>query len=620
MSLGVVIATHGPGHPYEELVTALLDDGVDPSAIALVRSGERGEPRAAGGVVVIEVEDRGFPHAVNAGLRHHLRAGAELLLVLPHDARFRPGLVSELVGAANADPTYGILGPSVYWPDLKRPFSFGGLFDIDGRCTHRLARPEAAIAACDWIDGAAMLVRRKVLEEVGLLDERLFLYFSEPDLSRRAARAGWRTGVVLAAAVAQIPGGGRKARDVQRILTCDELRYSRSWKPLAHDAAAALHPLLAPRSTWAIRRRAAGTLVGIGLGAVSFLLHPPRVEPRHVVVSSYPPLPDGIARYARQHAAGLERSGPVLRVGLPGSWADVVLRLDGSLRPLRLLRVARRRDRLDVMWHPQLYLVGRAWSRIAWWLAFGVVLRTRVTRLVVHEQDAPPELRGGRMRRTLRRFERAARLWCWRGAGEVAFHAASERDRFLLTLDGPSPPTTLIHHGEFFRSHLSVDKLEARSRLGVPPQETVFLCIGFLGRHKGFDRAVRAFSLLESDAARLYVVGSGLYQTEDVLAHIAELRDLVAATPGATLVESFVTDEVFDLWITAADVVLLPYREASSSSVLERAQLLHRGVIASTAGGLPEQIGQTDALVASDDELVDAMRVRLSGRMRSARA
>ena len=56
----------------------------------------------------------------------------------------------------------------------------------------------------DWVAGASMMIRREVLEEVGLLDEGFFMYFEEVDLCRRARLAGYPCWYVAESRVAHI--------------------------------------------------------------------------------------------------------------------------------------------------------------------------------------------------------------------------------------------------------------------------------------------------------------------------------------------------------------------------------------------------------------------------------
>ncbi len=67
-------------------------------------------------------------------------------------------------------------------------------------------------------------------------------------------------------------------------------------------------------------------------------------------------------------------------------------------------------------------------------------------------------------------------------------------------------------------------------------------------------------------------------------------------------------DDTFDLWIAAADRLVLPYRRAWSSGALARARVLGTPVIAAAIGGLIEQTGEDDELFESDPELVTLLR------------
>jgi glycosyltransferase involved in cell wall biosynthesis len=137
----------------------------------------------------------------------------------------------------------------------------------------------------------------------------------------------------------------------------------------------------------------------------------------------------------------------------------------------------------------------------------------------------------------------------------------------------------------------------------------VFLCIGFIGEHKGFDRAVHAFAQLPEGSAQLLVIGSLLYEDNpSARAYLDALSRLTSATPGALLEERYLSDSDFDLYIRAASVVILPYRFAASSGVAARARLLGTKVIAAAVGGLPEQVGSGNVVVETDEELATALR------------
>jgi glycosyltransferase involved in cell wall biosynthesis len=176
----------------------------------------------------------------------------------------------------------------------------------------------------------------------------------------------------------------------------------------------------------------------------------------------------------------------------------------------------------------------------------------------------------------------------------------------------------VIDHGAHFRPYAEASREEARRLLGLERDRGIFLCIGFLGRHKGFDRAIEAFRRLPGDSAVLYVVGSALYDSADIREHIEELRGLAASVPGVTLIERFQEDAEFDLWIRAADVLLAPYRSAASSGVVARAKLLGTLVVASRVGGIPEQLGPDGIVIESDEELFAAVaRLPMRGAQRS---
>ena len=114
---------------------------------------------------------------------------------VPHISAFRfPTLESEVLGSTRLGVLARLL-PEREVPIRPRPSE---------------SRP------VDWLAGAAMMIRREVLEEVGLFDETFFLYFEETDLCRRARLRGWPTWYVVESQVAHVGHASTGLKDLSR--------------------------------------------------------------------------------------------------------------------------------------------------------------------------------------------------------------------------------------------------------------------------------------------------------------------------------------------------------------------------------------------------------------------
>ena len=325
---------------------------------------------------------------------------------------------------------------------------------------------------------------------------------------------------------------------------------------------------------------------------------------RILMVSPYPPIRDGIAAYAVQQVAALRRDGHEVEVLSPGpSAAHHHLDLLGPRGPLVLARRVRGYDKVIVQFHPDVfYPVPATPSRhAAVSLALLAAVRAaRRTEVVVHEID----YRLGRRRGP----DGVAARRLWRRVDRILLHTELERRNFIESFGVRPGRTAVTAHGAHFVRRTSMSQQAARRSLGIPEPELVFLSIGFLQPHKAFDRAVRAFDGLGTLGCSLHIVGSVRVDEPGHLAYLAELQELVDATPGAHLHNQYVSDELFDRWLVASDVVVLPYRNIWSSGVLERALLYDRRVIATAVGGLSQQAGARPAVTLVDEAgLVDAM-------------
>ncbi len=324
---------------------------------------------------------------------------------------------------------------------------------------------------------------------------------------------------------------------------------------------------------------------------------------RILMVTPYAPNRDGIANYAVQHVKRLRAEGHDVEVLSPGpSAAHHHLDLKGRRGPLALAKRVRGYDRLIVQWHPDVFYPYPATARELTEVTAGLLVCFRSAKAVeVRAHEVNREL--GQRRDPAGALARAM----WRSVGRIVVHTDTERDELARAYRLDPARIEVVEHGGHFERRTGLTQADARRRLGLPGDGHRFLAIGFVQPHKGFDRAVRAFGGLDRRGAALDVVGSVRVEEPEYLAHLEELRDLVAATPGTALHEAYVSDEAFDAWIVAADTIVLPYRFIWSSGVMERARLYGRPVIATRVGGLADQAPPGTTLVDDDDQLRAAL-------------
>lgn len=140
----------------------------------------------------------GFAGANNVGLRVALKAGdLEYAWLLNNDTVVAPDALSELVTRMKEEPRAGICGSSLlYYDDGKTVQALGGarysrwtarVHHIGEGLTLEHAPPQHEVEKqLSYVVGASMLIRRAFLEDVGLMNERYFLFFEEIDWITRA--------------------------------------------------------------------------------------------------------------------------------------------------------------------------------------------------------------------------------------------------------------------------------------------------------------------------------------------------------------------------------------------------------------------------------------------------
>lgn len=149
----------------------------------------------------------GFGVANNQGLA---LARGEWVLFLNPDAELRPGALAALRRILETQPGVGVVGPRLRYADgqiqssrrrfptplmaLAESTVLGRWWPTNpaARRYHCLDVSDGQAQDVDWLNGACLLTRRSVLEQIGGFDPRFFMYSEELDWCRRVRDGGWR--------------------------------------------------------------------------------------------------------------------------------------------------------------------------------------------------------------------------------------------------------------------------------------------------------------------------------------------------------------------------------------------------------------------------------------------
>jgi N-acetylglucosaminyl-diphospho-decaprenol L-rhamnosyltransferase len=167
--------------------------------------------------------NRGFTGGNNAVIRPALESDdpPEYVLLLNADTTVHERALYALVAFMDAHPKAGIAGSKLVSPDgtvESTPFRFPGIATELDRglrlgIVSKLLSPWGLVLPkrdgpfrAGWVSGASLILRRAVLEQIGLLDEGLYTYCDDSDICLRAARAGWETWYVPESQVVHLAG------------------------------------------------------------------------------------------------------------------------------------------------------------------------------------------------------------------------------------------------------------------------------------------------------------------------------------------------------------------------------------------------------------------------------
>jgi GT2 family glycosyltransferase len=178
--------------------------------------------------LIINPDNYGFSEGNNVAIRRALAGGADYIVLLNPDTKVEPDWLINIVKVGESDSAIGILG-AVQLNYEDRDFNSWTKAALSPYL-NELKGPDKARRwiSVDWVEGACFAVKRKVFEEIGLLDPIYFAFYEEIDFCRRAICRGYEIALIPRSRVHHFRGGNWQANQKisrERNYRCDRSQF-----------------------------------------------------------------------------------------------------------------------------------------------------------------------------------------------------------------------------------------------------------------------------------------------------------------------------------------------------------------------------------------------------------
>ena len=204
---------------YPDYLVIVVDNGSDGEDVRILKG-------KFGDYIHIIENDRnyGFAEGNNIGIRYALSVfEPAYFLLLNNDTIVAPDLLSELIKVAESDDRIGIAGPKIYYHDFKGRSDViwyaGGKVREWRRCVYQHIGKDdddraeyQSIGEVDFVSGAAMMLKRRAIDELSLLNPRYFLGAEDVEYCLKARKHGLKVVYVPSARVWHKVGRSKSRR------------------------------------------------------------------------------------------------------------------------------------------------------------------------------------------------------------------------------------------------------------------------------------------------------------------------------------------------------------------------------------------------------------------------
>ncbi len=197
--------------------------------------------------------------------------------------------------------------------------------------------------------------------------------------------------------------------------------------------------------------------------------------------------------------------------------------------------------------------------------------------------------------------DKLGRILLGKLANRVIVQSAIAHDLVIRAFHIPSGKIHIIPHGHFIDIYPNIiTREDARKKLNINPYNTVYLFFGGLSDYKGADDLVRAFNELPDSNSILLIAGKNAKS----VTHLITNQNIY-------VFDGFIPDSELQIYMNAADWVVLPYKQILTSASLITAMGFHKAVIIPQMGTLPDYMHPNGGIIYKSEEkdcLLSALR------------
>lgn len=184
---------------YPDYQVLIVDNGSTDESVQKLKDWLGNNKSVIGYKLLANDYNAGFAGGNNIGIKRALEQKSDYVLLLNNDTTVAPDFLYKLVETGEDDARCGIVGPKIYFESDKNRIWFGGgYFSWFGGGRHLeygaidKNPADKKTKEVDYMTGCCFLIKREVIEKIGLINEDFFLYYEDTEWSLRARKRGFK--------------------------------------------------------------------------------------------------------------------------------------------------------------------------------------------------------------------------------------------------------------------------------------------------------------------------------------------------------------------------------------------------------------------------------------------